>query len=415
MTKTVVLMGALDTKGEEFAFVKRLIEERGLPVLVVDFGTIGRPAFAPDVSAAEVAAAGGGDLHELALGDRKDEAMRVMASGVEAVARRLHAEDRLHGVLGMGGSGGTSIATAGMRALPFGVPKVMVSTVAGGDVSSFAGIKDIVFMPSIVDVAGINRISRGVYAQAAAAISAMVEAAGDQDGVEDRPVIVASMNGNTTACVEHVRGVLEGRGYEMLIFHTTGVGGRTLEGLVSDGLAAGCLDLTTVELAQEVVGGPFAAGPDRCTAGPLAGVPTLLAPGCVDMIGFRPNDTIPDRLSGRPIYHWNPDTPLVRSGPRENRAVGEMIAAAANAAKGPVAVMVPLKGVSMLDSPEGVFWDPEADRECFDAIKTNLNADVELYELPHNIADKEFAKAASEVFVGLLERATSKSQTVGTN
>ncbi len=405
----VALIGSLDTKGAEFAFVKRLIEERGLGTLVVDFGVVGEPAFAPDVTAGEVASAGGGDLRELASGDRKDEAMRVMARGVEAVTRRLHSEGRLHGVLGMGGSGGTSIATAGMRALPFGVPKVMVSTVAGGDVSSFAGTKDIVFVPSIVDVAGINRISRGVYAQAAAAICGMVEAAGDGDVVEDSPVVVASMNGNTTSCVEHVRGVLEPQGYELLVFHTTGVGGRTLEGLVADGMAAGCLDLTTVELAQQVVGGPFAAGPERCTAGPLAGVPTLLAPGCVDMIGFRPGDAIPERLSGQPVYHWNPDTPLVRSGPRENREVGELIAAAANAATGPVAVMLPLNGVSMLDSPGEVFWDPEADGACFDAIRENLNAEVPLHELPHNIADAEFAAAAAEVFVGLLERVAGRS------
>ena len=407
MTRTVALIGSLDTKGEEFAFVKRLIEARGLRTLVVDFGVLGTPAFAPDVSAGEVAAAGGAGLRALASGDRKDEAMRAMAAGVASVARRLFDEGRLHGALGMGGTGGTSIAAAGMRALPFGVPKVIVSTVAGGDVSSYAGEKDIVFIPSVVDVAGVNRISRKVYAQAAAAVSAMVEAAGDGDteGADDAPVIVASMNGNTTACVDHVRGVLEGRGYETLVFHTTGVGGRTMEGLVSDGMAAGCLDLTTVELAQEVVGGPYAAGAERCAAGPRAGVPTLLAPGCVDMIGFRPNDAIPDCLRGRPIYHWNPDTPLVRSGPRENRLVGRMLAAAANAAVGPVAVMVPLNGVSMLDSPGAVFWDPEADAECFQAIRDNLNEDVPLHELPHNIADPEFAHAAAGLFIDLLDQA----------
>ncbi len=414
MTKTVVLLGSLDTKGDEFAFVRRLVKERGLATLMVDFGILGEPPFAPDVTAADVASAGGGDLRKLASGDRKDEAMRVMAKGVEAVTRRLFAEGRLHGVLGMGGTGGTSIATSGMRALPFGVPKVMVSTVAGGDVSSFVGTKDIVFVPSIVDVAGINRISRGVYAQAAAAVSAMVEASEYGEGREDRPVIVASMNGNTTACVEHVRGVLEAMDYEMLVFHTTGVGGRTMEGLVADGMAAGCLDLTTVELAQEVVGGPYAAGPNRCKAGPLAGVPTLLVPGCVDMIGFRPSDPIPDRLRGRPVYHWNPDTPLVRSGPRENRAVGEMIAAAANAATGPVAVMMPLNGVSMLDRPGEVFWDPEADRECFDAIRENLSGGVRLYEVPYNIVDTEFAEAVGEVFVGLLERARPQSPAIST-
>lgn len=265
MSKTVVIVGALDTKGAEFAFVKELIEAEGLKTLVVDFGVMGSPAFAPDVSRAEVAAAGGGDLAHLAAGGHKDEAMQVMANGLAVVVRRLYDEGNLDGIIGMGGSGGTSIATTGMRTLPVGIPKVMVSTVGGGDVSAYAGTKDITFMPSIVDVAGINSISRAIYTNAAGAIAGMVkmEAPASQPG---RPLVTASMFGNTTTAVDHARGILETAGYEVLVFHATGTGGKTMESLIADGYIVGSLDMTTTELADTVCGGVFDAGPERCLA-----------------------------------------------------------------------------------------------------------------------------------------------------
>lgn len=293
MAKTVVIVGALDTKGREFAFVKDLIEKRGLKTLVVDFGVLGEPSFKPDVTREEVASAGGGDLAYLRGGQHKDEAMRTMAAGLAVVVRRLYDEGRLNGILGMGGTGGTSIATTAMRVLPVGVPKVMVSTVGGGDVSAYAGTKDITFMPSIVDVAGINRVSRAIYANAAGAIAGMVQVEAGP-AAEEKPLIAASMFGNTTPCVDRARAIAEQAGYEVLVFHATGTGGRTMESLIADGYIVASMDITTTELADHVCGGVFSAGPERCLAASRAGIPAVLVPGCVDMANFAGIDTVPN-------------------------------------------------------------------------------------------------------------------------
>jgi uncharacterized protein (UPF0261 family) len=312
----------------------------------------------------------------------------------------------------MGGSGGTSIATNAMRALPVGVPKVMLSTVGGGDVSAYAGTKDITFMPSIVDVAGFNRISRNIYTNAAGAIAGMVSMSapkattaeamvsfGVPEAPADKPLIVASMFGNTTKAVDHARVILEQNGYEVLVFHATGTGGKTMESLIADGLIAGSLDMTTTELADEVCGGVFSAGPDRCWAASKAGIPTMLVPGCVDMANFWGIGTVPEKYQGRKLYQWNPNVTLLRTNVEENVKMGEMIAAAANAATAPVAIVLPLKGVSQLDSPGGQFWDPEADRACYDAIKQNLKPGIPVIEVDHNINDPEFSGKVAETLL----------------
>ena len=406
MAETVVIAGALDTKGADFAFVKELLEEAGLATLVVDFGVMGEPAFAPDVTRQEVCAAGGGDLGHLASGSHKDEAMATMARGLAAVVSRLHGAGRLDGIIGMGGSGGTSLATTAMRELPVGVPKVMVSTVGGGDVSAFAGTKDITFMPSVVDVAGINRISRDIYANAAGAIAGMVRtrarAAAAPAGGE-RPLLTASMFGNTTTAVEHARGILEAAGYEVLVFHATGSGGRTMEGLISDGYIAGSLDVTTTELADTVCGGVFDAGPERCLAASRAGIPAVVVPGCVDMANFGGPETVPAHYRDRLLYEWNPDVTLLRTNVEENRRIGEMIAAAVNAATAAVAVVVPLAGVSMLDSAGERFWDPAADRACFDAIRDNLREGIPYLEDEHNINDPAFSGRVANLLLEMLQ------------
>ena len=401
MTKTVVIVGALDTKGKEFALVKQLIEEHGLQTLVVDFGVLGEPAFEPQIGREEVAAAGGGSIAALRSGDQKDQAMQTMATGLAAVVRRLYDEGHLDGILGMGGTGGTSIATTAMRTLPVGVPKVMVSTVGGGDVSAYAGTKDIAFIPSIVDVAGINRISRAIYANAAGAIAGMVSTAAPA-ATEERPLIAASMFGNTTAAVDRGRAVLEAKGYEVLVFHATGTGGKTMESLIDDGYIVGSLDMTTTELADYVCDGVFNAGPDRCMAAARAGIPTVLVPGCIDMANFGGIDTVPERYHGRNLYQWNPNVTLMRTDVEENRQIGAMIAAAANASTAPVTVLLPLKGVSMLDSEGGRFWDPEADRACYDAIKAGLRPGIPVIERDENINDPAFADAVAETLLGML-------------
>ena len=406
MAGTVVMAGALDTKGTDFAFVKELIEGAGLATLVVDFGVMGEPAFAAEVSRQEVCAAGGGDLAHLASGSRKDEAMATMARGLAAVVSRLHGEGRLDGIIGMGGSGGTSLVTTAMRELPVGVPKVMVSTVGGGDVSAFAGTKDITFMPSVVDVAGLNRISRDIYANAAGAIAGMVRtraANADTPAAGERPLLTASMFGNTTTAVEHARGILEAAGYEVLVFHATGSGGRTMEGLIGDGYIAGSLDITTTELADTVCGGVFDAGPERCLAASRAGVPAVVVPGCVDMANFGGPETVPAQYRDRLLYEWNPDVTLLRTSVEENRKIGEMIAAAVNAATAAVAVLVPLGGVSMLDSDGERFWDPAADRACFEAIRDNLRQDIPYLEDEHNINDPAFSSRAADLLLEMLQ------------
>ena len=321
MAKTVVIVGALDTKGQEFAFVKDQIEQQGLNTLMVDFGVLGEPLFTPDIGRAEVAAAGGGSLELLRSGEHKDEAMKVMARGLAVIVRRLYDEGKMDGILGMGGTGGTSIATTGMRTLPVGVPKVMVSTVGGGDVSAYAGTRDIAFIPSIVDVAGFNRISRTIYTNAAGAIAGMVKAE-TPPARGEKPLITASMFGNTTRCVDHARGILENKGYEVLVFHATGTGGKTMESLIADGYIAASLDITTTELADEVCGGVFSAGPDRMMAAARAGIPTVLVPGCVDMCNFGGIGTVPEKYRQRSLYQWNPNVTLMRTNVEENILMG---------------------------------------------------------------------------------------------
>ena len=401
MSKTVVLVGSLDTKGKEYAFVKELIEKEGVNTLVVDFGVMGAPAFTPDVTRDVVAAAGGGDLAYLSNGDHKDEAMQTMADGLAVVVRELYDDGELDGILGMGGSGGTSIVTTSMRTLPVGVPKVMVSTVGGGDVSAYAGTKDITFIPSIVDVAGINSISRKIYANAAGAIAGMVKVEPPPGGAE-KPLVTASMFGNTTTAVDHARGLVEEKGYEVLVFHATGIGGKTMESLIADGYIVGSLDITTTELADTVCGGVFDAGPTRGTAASKAGIPAVIVPGCVDMANFGGIETVPEKYQERLLYKWNPNVTLLRTNVAENTKMGEMIAAAANASTAPVAIVLPMKGVSMLDSPGGMFWDEAADKACFDAIKNNLKPGIPVVEMDYNINDPEFSGKCAELLLEML-------------
>ncbi len=407
MGKTVVLAGALDTKGAEFSYVRKVIRRAGLDVLTVDFGVLGEPAFIPDISRAEVAQAGGGDLERWRSGEHKDEAMAGMAAALAVVVRRLFDEGRLDGIFSMGGSGGTSVATTAMRTLPVGVPKLVASTVGGGDVSGYAGTKDITFMPSVVDIAGFNRISQRIYANAAAAIAGMVAA--EPPAAEQATMIAASMFGNTTAAVDQARARMEGQGYEVLVFHATGTGGRTMEDLVRDGYFQGVLDLTTTELADEVCGGVMSAGPDRGRAAPASGVPVVLVPGCVDMANFGAPQTVPARYAGRHLYNWNPNVTLLRTNAAENTRIGEMLAAAANAATGPVAVLLPLRGVSMLDSPGGQFWDPAADRACYEAIRAHLKPSVPVEEVDANINDEAFAQRAADLLLAMI-RETSQQR-----
>jgi uncharacterized protein (UPF0261 family) len=410
--KTVVTPGAFDTKGPDYEFLTSRLRSHGVNVLTVDFGVMGDPSFAPDVTNAEVALAGGDELSRLRELKDKTRAMRVMAEGVSRVLSRLHQERRLDGVCGMGGSSGSTIISAGLRSLPIGVPKLLISTVASGDVSPYVGPSDLTLMHSVVDVAGLNRISQEIYTNAAAAVAGMVHATRPESGGE-RPIVAASMFGNTTACIDRARTSLAQAGWEVLVFHATGNGGRVMQRLAAEGLLAGLLDLTTTELADEVCGGVFSAGPERVQVGSYSDIPLVLAPGCVDMCNFGPIESVPSEYRSRLLYEWNANVTLLRTNLEENRKIGGLIAETANRCRGPVAVLIPLQGVSMLDSKGQPFWDEAADHACFDAIRSHLNKGIPLIEVDSNINDPVFADRATQVFVELSGRPSMTASHAG--
>jgi uncharacterized protein (UPF0261 family) len=410
----IVLVAALDTKGDEARLVRDTIAARGQPVLVVDTGVMADPGFAPDVPAADVAAAGGTSLEALRQKGDRGEAIAAMARGAAAVAARLHGEGRLDGIVGLGGSAGTAVVSSAMRALPVGVPKVLVSTVASGNVAPYVGTKDIALLYSVVDVAGINRLSRAVLTNAAGAVCGAVEAAqalAAQPAGAEKPLLAASMFGNTTKLVDSARAIFEGRGYEVLVFHATGSGGQTMESLIRDGFIQGSYDVTTTEWADQLCGGVFDAGPTRLDAAGERGIPQVIAPGCLDMVNFGAEETVPERYRADParkFYVWNPQVTLMRTTPEENARLGAILAEKANAARGPVQIFLPLRGVSILDSvtEEGpqLFWWPEADKALFDAIKAGVRAGIPVHELDVNVNDAAFAEATSGALLEMLKR-----------
>ncbi len=401
MSKTIALIGALDTKGADFAFVKRQIEEHGHNVLVIDAGVVGEPRFAPDISANALAEAGGSSLAALREQADRGMAIDVMTKGAAVIAKRLFDQGKMDGILGMGGSAGTIIGTSAMRALPLGFPKVMVSTLAAGDTTAYVGIKDIVLMPSVVDVAGVNRISARIYANAVGAIVGMVTTAVPE--ISEKPLIAASMFGNTTQLVDQCCAILSEHGYETLVFHATGTGGRAMESLINEGYFDAVLDVTTTEWADELVGGELSAGPERLDGAVKQKLPQVIAPGCLDMANFWAPDTIPAKFKDRLFYHWNPNVTLMRTSPDENAQLGRILAEKANQSSAPVAFFLPLKGVSVLDSPGGEFWWPEANQALFNAIKQHVRADISVTEVDCNINDAAFAEAVTAALLGFLE------------
>ena len=401
MTRTVALLGTLDSKGVEYAFLKARIEALGVKTLVIDAGVLGAPPFEPDVPAAEVAKAGGGDLAAMAARRDRGEAMVVMSRGAASVVTRLVAEGRIDGIVAMGGGGGTSIAAAAMQALPVGFPKLIVSTLASGDISPIVGVKDILVMPSIVDIAGINRLSSQILSNAAGAIAGMVKAEWPK-AAEAKPLVAATMFGVTTPCVTKARAVLEEAGYEVLVFHATGTGGRTMEELIRAGFIVGVLDLTTTELADELVGGIISAGPHRLEAAGEKGIPQVVSAGALDMVNFGAPETIPAKFADRIFYRHNPLVTLMRTTPEENSTLGAIVAEKLNRATGPTVFMIPKKGVSSIDVEGKPFHDPAADAAFFDALKANLAGNVRLVEMDTDINDEAFAVRAARLLIAVM-------------
>jgi uncharacterized protein (UPF0261 family) len=404
MPKTICVIGAFDTKGEDHAFLRQEILKLGCQVLTINIGVLGTTTLFPvDYEAGDLLKAAGSDLGTVRAQGDKGAAMKAFDQASPSLVRQLYQQGKFDGIIGMGGSGGSAIIASAMRSIPIGVPKVLVSTVAAGDVSFYVRGKDITMVPSIVDVAGLNRISRLIYARAAGAICGMVQNVPPQ-AQEDRPIITASMFGNTTDCVNACVKMLSDKGFEVLVFHATGTGGRAMETLVADGLVEGVLDITTTEWADELCQGVFSAGPERLDAPGQKGIPHLIVPGCVDMANFGAPSTVPEkfRQGKRLLYEWNPSVTLMRTNEEENRQMGEIFAKKANAATGPVAFLIPLRGVSMLDGDGQPFCDREADRAMFDAIKARVKPGIRIVEVDLNINDQAFATKAVEMMLELV-------------
>lgn len=404
---TVVLLGTLDTKGREYAFLQDRVREAGCDTLVIDAGIVGEPTLTPDIGRDDVAAAAGARLADLVAANDRGAAVATMARGAASIVGTLHSEGRLHGILGLGGSGGTSLVTHAMQSLPVGVPKLMVSTVASGDTRPYVGAVDIAMMYSVVDIAGINRISGQILANAAGAICGMARVyATPLPETSDRALIGASMFGVTTPAVTHAQQWLEDRGYEVIVFHATGAGGRSLEALAASGYFAGILDITTTELADELVGGVLSAGPDRVEVAGAAGIPQVVSLGAMDMVNFGPMETVPERFRERTFYVHNPTITLMRTTPEECAELGRQIGAKLSAAKGPVALFVPRGGVSAIATEGGVFHDPAADAALFDAVVTNAGENVEVHDLDLAINDPAFAEAMAERLHAMIQART---------
>lgn len=390
----VVLLGTLDTKGLEYDYVRSRVQAEGCEVILIDAGVRGEPLVKPDVTRDAVAKAAGAEVAALAAAGDRNAAIETMARGATAVALDLFRQGRLHGILGLGGAGGSVLATRAMQALPIGVPKLMVSTLAAGDTRPYVGQVDITMMYSVVDISGINRISECILSNAAAAIAGMARAyAGFQPSAGSKPLIGATMFGVTTPCVTEARQVLEGHGYEVIVFHATGTGGKSLENLISAGFFAGVLDVTTTELADELVGGVLSAGPDRLEAAGRLGIPQVVSLGALDMVNFGPADSVPDKFKERRFHQHNATVTLMRTTPEECAELGRIIARKLNGAKGPVSVFVPLKGISMIAVEGKSFYDAAADRALIDNLKAGLRDGIEVIEMDMEINDPRFAQA----------------------
>lgn len=402
--KTVAIAGTFDSKAKEFLYIKELLEEVGLKTFMVDTGVF-EPKFTPDVTNAEVAKAAGADIKELAKKKDRALATEILSLGMEKLIPELYHQGKFDGIISIGGSGGTSLVSPAMRALPIGVPKLMLSTDASGNIEQYVGTSDMIMMPSVVDVAGLNSISMRIFKNAAFAMAGMLKFEHiDAEKVEKKPIIAATMFGVTTPAIDFAREYLEARGYEVLVFHATGSGGQSMETLIRDGFIKGVLDLTTTEWCDEIVGGVLAAGPNRLEAAGFMGIPQVVSVGALDMVNFGPFKTVPEEFKNRNLYKHNPTVTLMRTNVEENIKVGRKIVEKLNSATGPTVMMLPLNGVSMIDAPGQPFYGKEENEALFNELRIGLNRDVvELIELNNHINDQEFAEAAAQKLLDLME------------
>ena len=399
--KTVALVGTFDSKGTEYQYIKELLEKLDLKVFTIHTGVF-ESSFVPDVDVAEIAAEADEDIASIRKRNDRAYATEVLSRGLKSLLPKLFAQGLFDGVLSFGGTGGTSLVAPGMRQLPIGIPKLIVSTVASGDTSVYVGTSDIMMMPSIVDVSGLNKISKRIFGNAVSAMAGLLNYRFETEE-DEHPLVAATMFGVTTPAVNFAREYLEKNGYEVLVFHATGIGGRTMESLVSDGYFTGVLDLTTTEWADELVGGILNAGEHRLEAASLAKIPQVVSLGAMDMVNFGPFDTVPDQFKNRNFYKHNPTVTLMRTTVEENEKLGKIIASKLNLAKSETILVIPNGGFSAIDVKDGPFYCPEADKALIDSIKKHLtNESVKLIEKEQAINDKAFAEFSAQQLINLM-------------
>ncbi len=409
MSATVHILATLDTKGAEAAFVRDALCALGVDCTLIDTGCLGASTVAADIARDEVFRLAGMTLSEAQAKADRGWAITQAAAGAARLIVERHAAGLVSGVLGLGGSAGTTIGTTAMRTLPLGVPKLMVSTLASGQVRQYVGQHDIFMLNTIVDLAGMNRISRLVLSQAVRAMAGLVTLSVPAMTANDRPLVAATMFGVTTPCVEHARHALEAAGYEVLVFHATGSGGAAMEQLIETGIFAGVLDITTTELADELVGGVLSAGPDRLTAAGRKGIPQVVSVGALDMVNFHAPDTVPSRFRSRQLYRHNPTVTLMRTTVDENAQLGVEIGRKVAEAQGNVVVLLPKRGVSAYDIEGGVFNDPAARAALFESLNRSAgHAVVEEHDM--HINDRAFAVLAANWLIDLMQQQGSNPQ-----
>jgi uncharacterized protein (UPF0261 family) len=404
MTKTILLPGAFDTKGREYNYLREMIALRGFRALSMNWGVLGGTDLFPvEVESYEVARAGGFAIESLQQNRDQKAAMEIMEKGVTVLTRKLYEEGKIQGIIGLGRVRSTKVISSAMRALPIGVPKVMVSTVAAGDISSFVGVKDIILFPSIVDISGLNRISKTILRQAVGAVCGMMQMEAEPLHVQ-KPVIAITLFGQTKPCVDRCREALEEKGYEVLVFHATGTGGRTMEAMVEDGYVQAVLDITPTEVADALYEGIFSAGAERLEAPGKVGIPHLVVPGCVDMVNFGSLNTVPQKYRSRHLVESKATVTIMRTNIEENAEMGELFARKINKTRGKAAFLLPLKGLSRYDREGEIFWWPEADQSFFAALEKNLDKHIPIEKIDCHINDEPFARKAVEMLLAMIEK-----------
>ncbi|MCK0137209.1 Tm-1-like ATP-binding domain-containing protein [Arenibacter sp. S6351L] len=399
---SIIMVGCFDTKGEDFGFLYGCLIGLGVKVITINTGVLGSTDLFPvDFEAMEVALSGGSILTDLRENKDRGRAIEVMGNGAATIVEDLFKMKKANGIIGMGGGGGTFIALKAMQTLPFGFPKICISTLATKDLSIHVGIKDITLMPSVVDVAGLNSISKVVMRQGAGAIVGMMQVSRSTDERQSKSIAI-SVFGNTTLCVDKCSELLRDQQYEVMAFHSVGVGGRTMEGLTMDGCIDAILDITTTELADELCGGICSAGPDRLTAAAKIGIPQIVVPGCMDMVNFGPLESVPEKYRDRQLFSWAPDVTLMRTNVEENRILGKTIAEKINKSKAPVTVLLPLGGLSKIGGPGEVFHAPAIDQELFSSLKSHANKNIKILEVNSNINTESFAAQAVKSLMEIL-------------